>query len=109
MRCAPETKTYRYGYLDKVLSVTEGKTRYTYGYHVDGQLASVKKHQTGKTKTGRATSPLAAQTGRAVSPLTAETEEFFWDGLALVKRGGVSYVNEPHPRGDAAVLSLKDG
>ena len=98
MRCAPETKTYRYGYLDKVLSVTEGKTRYTYGYHVDGRLASAKKHQTGKTKTGR-----------AVSPLTAETEEFFWDGLALVKRGGVSYVNEPHPRGDVAVLSLKDG
>ena len=32
-------KTYRYGYLDKVLSVTEGERTYTYDYHVDGQLA----------------------------------------------------------------------
>ena len=32
------TKSYRYGYLDKVMSMTEGKTRITYGYHVDGQL-----------------------------------------------------------------------
>ena len=62
-------KSYRYGYLDKVLSVTEGKNRITYGYHVDGQLATVTK---GKT-----------------------TEEFTWDGLALVKRGAVSYLNEP--------------
>jgi len=32
-------KTYRYGYLDKVLSVTEGERTYSYDYHVDGQLA----------------------------------------------------------------------
>ena len=77
------TKSYRYGYLDKVLSVKEGKNRITYGYHVDGQLATVTK---GKT-----------------------TEEFTWDGLALVKRGAVSYLNEPHPGGGAPVASSNGG
>ena len=76
-------KSYRYGYLDKVLSVKEGKTRITYGYHVDGQLATVTK---GKV-----------------------TEEFTWDGLALVKRGTTSYVNEPHPGGGAPVASSNGG
>ena len=33
-------KTYRYGYLDKVMSVTDGDTTRTYTYHADGQLAS---------------------------------------------------------------------
>ena len=32
-------KTYRYGYLDKVMSVTDGDTTRTYMYHADGQLA----------------------------------------------------------------------
>ena len=76
-------KSYRYGYLDKVLSVTEGKNRITYGYHVDGQLATVTK---GKV-----------------------TENFTWDGLALVKRGTTSYVNEPHPGGGAPVASSNGG
>ena len=89
-------RTYRYGYLDKVLSVTEGKTRYTYGYHVDGQLASATKCSAVKPKKGE-------------KPPAPETEEFYWDGLALVRRGGTSYVNEPHPGGGAAVLSSKDG
>ena len=59
--------------------MTEGKNRIAYGYHVDGQLATVTK---GKV-----------------------TEEFIWDGLALVKRGMTSYVNEPHPGGGAPVTS----
>ena len=57
------SKTYRYGYLDKVLSVTDGKIKYTYTYHVDGQLA-------------RAT----YVTGGSQS-LATETEDFLWDGL----------------------------
>ena len=76
-------RTYRYGYLDKVISVTEGKERITYGYHVDGQLATVTK---GKV-----------------------TENFTWDGLALVKRGITSYLNEPHPGGGAPVASSNGG
>ena len=79
-----EVRLYdRYGYLDKVLAVTEGKNRITYGYHVDGQLATVTK---GKV-----------------------TEEFIWDGLALVKRGSTSYMNEPHPGGGAPVASSDGG
>ena len=33
-------KTYRYGYLDKVMSVTENDTTRTYTYPADGQLAT---------------------------------------------------------------------
>ena len=33
-------KTYRYGYLDKVMSVSDGKQKLTYDYHADGQIAS---------------------------------------------------------------------
>ncbi len=33
-------KTYRYGYLDKVMSVTDGDTTRTFTYHADGQLAT---------------------------------------------------------------------
>ena len=76
-------KSYRYGYLDKVLAVTEGKDRITYDYHVDGQIATVTN---GKV-----------------------TENFIWDGLALVKRGTVSYLNEPHPGGGAPVASSNGG
>ena len=68
-------RTYRYGYLDKVLSVTDGKRSYRYAYHVDGQLARADYGD-----------------GRA--------EDFAWDGLALVRRGDESFVNEPHV-GDA--------
>ena len=60
-------KTYRYGYLDKVLSVTEGKQKLTYDYHADGQIASA-NYGNGKT------------------------EEFLWDGLALVRRGGEQFI-----------------
>ena len=95
------SKTYRYGYLDKVLSVAEGKDRRTFTYHADGQLATA-------TRTGGPRS-VAAATGRAASPLAAETETFLWDGLALIRRGSTAYVNEPHPGGGAAVASSKDG
>ena len=76
------SKTYRYGYLDKVLSVTEGKSKYTYGYHVDGQLASA-DYGDGKS------------------------EDFLWDSLALVKRGGERFINEPHVGGGNPVVSSK--
>ena len=75
------TKAYRYGYLDKVLSVTDGKSKFTYDYHVDGQLAS-------------------ANYGDS-------SEDFLWDGLALVKRGGERFINEPHIGGGNPVVSSK--
>ncbi len=75
-------KTYRYGYLDKVLSVMEGNRSYRYAYHADGQLARADYGD-----------------GRA--------EDFAWDGLALVRRGDESFVNEPHVGGGNPVVSSK--
>ena len=74
-------KTYRYGYLDKVLSVTDGDTTRTFTYHADGQLAS-------------------ANCGTA-------TESFQWDGLSLIQRGDEQFVNEPHIGGGNPVASSK--
>ena len=85
-------RTYRYGYLDKVLSETDGKRSYRYAYHVDGQLARADYGDGGRAGVG--------EDGRAGSPLPAGSEAFLWDGLALVRRGGESFVNEPHA-GDA--------
>ena len=75
-------RAYRYGYLDKVLSVTEGKRKLTYTYHADGQLARADYGD-----------------GRA--------EDFAWDGLALVRRGDEGFVNEPHVGGGNPVVSSK--
>jgi len=84
-------KTYRYGYLDKVLSVTEGAKTYTYDYHVDGQLA--------RADYGNG--------GRAGCPQPAGSEDFLWDGLALIRRGDERFVNEPHIGGGNPVASSK--
>ena len=74
-------KTYRYGYLDKVMSVTKGDKTYTYTYHADGQLAS-------------------ANYG-------GKTEDFLWDGLALIQCGDEQFINEPHVGGGNPVASSK--
>jgi RHS repeat-associated protein len=73
-------KTYRYGYLDKVLFVTDGKRSYRYAYHVDGQLARVDYGEGG-------------------------SEDFHWDGLALIQRGDDQFMNEPHIGGGNPVAS----
>ena len=92
-------RTYRYGYLDKVLSVTDGKRSYRYAYHVDGQLARADYGDGGRVGVGDG--------GRAGSPLPAASEDFHWDGLALVRRGDESFVNEPHVGGGNPVVSSK--
>ena len=74
-------KTYRYGYLDKVMSVTENDTTRTYTYHTDGQLAT-------------------ANYGDS-------SESFSWDGLALIQRGDEQFINEPHVGGGNPVVSSK--
>ena len=76
------SKTYTYGYLDKVMSVSDGKQKLTYDYHADGQIASA-NYGNGKT------------------------EEFLWDGLALVRRGGEQFINELHIGGGNPVVSSK--
>lgn len=74
-------KVYSYGWLDKIHSVQEnGKQTASFEYQMDGQVASV------TTATG--------------------TENFSWDGLALIHRGKTAYVNEPYMTGGNPVLAF---
>jgi len=82
------SKTCRYGYLDKVMSVTDNGSTYTYDYHADGQLAT-------------ATYPGGTRS------VASETETFLWDGLALIQRGDEQFINEPHIGGGNPVASSK--
>ena len=79
------SKTYRYGWLDKVTAVVEGDRIATYEYHADGQLAR-------------------AIYAPGHSPAS---ESFEWDGLALVRRGDEQFMNEPHIGGGNPVASSK--
>ena len=77
-------KSYAYGWLDKVLSVTEnGKPIASFNYHNDGQIAQ------------------AIHNGKS--------EDFLWDGLALIHRGETSFINEPYVTGGNPILNSKDG
>ena len=62
--------------------MTEGEKVYTYDYHADGQLAS-------------------ADYG------DGRTEDFAWDGLALIGRGDEKFINESHIGGGNPVVSSK--
>ncbi len=88
------TKSYSYGWMNKVMSISEnGKVSATYDYHVDGQVASM-------TKVGSAVS---ADSKGALA--TAQTTNFYWDGLALIKRGDMSLTNEPYVTGGNPVIA----
>jgi len=77
-------KSYAYGWLDKVLSVTEnGQQIASFNYHNDGQIAQ------------------AIHDGKS--------EDFLWDGLALIHRGENSFINEPYVTGGNPILSSNDG
>ena len=77
-------KSYAYGWLDKVLSVSEnGQQIASFNYHNDGQIAQAIHGD--------------------------QSEEFFWDGLALTHRGETSFINEPYVTGGNPILSSKDG
>ena len=100
-------KTYRYGYLDKVLSVTDGDTKRTFTYHADGQLASASCDGIGRAG-AHASSDIASQCSlRSGDMRTPQTETFLWDGLALIQRGDEQFVNEPHVGGGNPVVSSK--
>ena len=73
-------KTYTYGYLDKILAVQlDGQQTAAFDYHMDGQLARVVRGD--------------------------KSEEFSWDGLALIHRGGTNYINEPYVTGGNPILA----
>ena len=94
------SKTYRYGYLDKVMAVTDNGSTYTYDYHADGQLA--------RANYGRADTTPATVGGDHLALRNApQSEEFLWDGLALIQRGDEQFINEPHVGGGNPVASSK--
>ena len=73
-------KTFAYGWLDKVMQVAEnGKTTQSYSYDISGQLATA---DYGDSK-----------------------ETFLWDGLALLSRNNLKYVNEPAVTGGNPILA----
>ena len=89
-------KAYAYGWLDKVMSVRRtanvplqangsGKDKLinTYTYSMNGQIASAN--------------------------IKGKTENFVWDGLALLKRGTTEYVYEPAVTGGNPILANGKG
>ena len=77
-------KSYSYGWLDKVLAVRENDKKIaSFNYQVDGQIAQAIHGD--------------------------QSEEFFWDGLALIHRGETSFINEPYVTGGNPILSSKQG
>ena len=73
-------KTFAYGWLDKVMQVAEnGKTTQSYSYDISGRLA-----------------PAYYGDSR---------ETFLWDGLALLSRNNLKYLNEPAVTGGNPILA----
>ena len=74
-------KTYEYGWLDKVMRVTQnGNEIATFEYQNNGQIAKVIREN--------------------------KVETFTWDDLALVERNGTKYINEPHVGGGVPVIEI---
>ncbi len=75
------SRRYRYEGADKVKAVLEGEQELMrYDYWADGQLARAEG-------------------------IDGEKEDFLWDGLALIRRGAIDYLNEPSPTGGNPVAS----
>ena len=74
-------KSYTYAWLDKLTSVSEaGKVSANFSYHLDGQIAGV-------------------------TYADGRSENYLWDGLALIHRDGTELLNEPAITGGNPVLS----
>ena len=77
-------KTYEYGWLDKVIRVSENdKELARFEYHNNNQIA------------------------KAIRESGIET--FEWDSLALIERSGTKYINEPHLGGGNPILAINGG
>ena len=76
-------KSYCYGYKDKILEIQEnGRQVAAFNYHMDGQIAS-------------------AMYGD-------KSEDFLWDGLALIHRGATNFINEPYVTGGKDGVMFND-
>jgi len=72
-------KEYAYGYLDKVVGVSEGEKTSQLYYNAEGHLVGIERPE--------------------------GTESFVWDGNALAARGDRAFSNESHMMGGAPVLA----
>ncbi|MCF6174932.1 MAG: hypothetical protein L3J71_04145 [Victivallaceae bacterium] len=85
-------KTYTYGWLDKVMSITQnGKVTANYDYHVNGQIATA-----------------SIYSSKGERPFAPTVTSYEWDGLALIKRGSTSYTNEPAVTGGNPILATNN-
>ena len=75
--------SYKYGYLDKVTEVNRNGKITKFKYDGFGMLAQKTFHD-------------------------GKTEDWVWDGMALVMRGNDIYVNEPHVSGGTPLLTKTD-
>lgn len=88
-------KTYTYGWADKVLEVGNDKGVLSeFEYYNSGQISNA-------THYANIEGDLQKGTQNALT-----TETFVWDGLALIDRNGISYINEPHAGGGNPVLAI---
>ena len=115
------TVTNTYGWLDKVVSTTgTGGVHFALTYWPDGQLAAEKPvaAESSAPAVSQPSQGWQADLRRAmaqrlssevpktvVSPDPPGTEHFLWDGLALLRRGDVIYVTEPHANGGSVIES----
>ncbi len=120
----PDAKTREYGFQDKVLVLTKpGGIRIGYDYYPDGQLAAKGPLQSGSragTSAGEKTGVSLADQLSALKETDSDleqsdtqkamgiTEEFLWDGLALLYRNGETYAVEPHPNGGIPIAATND-
>ena len=74
-------KTYEYGWLDKVMRVSENdKELARFEYHNNNQIAKAIRK--------------------------SDIETFEWNGLKLIERSCTKYINEPHPGGGNPILAI---
>ena len=111
-----KTTTYAYDEANQLISeTTDGVTKhYAYDaagrmtragdktYHYDGRGKLLEVHQNGQTM-ATFEYDIDGQLSKAI--YGDRTEEFVWDGLALVWRSGVAFVNEPAATGGNPVLA----
>ena len=114
------TTTYRYDNANQLVSSTSDGVTTQYRYDAAGRMVQAgdktyyynfgnnkvsEVKQNGKT-IAKFEYNLDGQISKAI--YGDKTEEFIWDGLALVWRSGVTYVNEPYVTGGNPILAGDD-
>ena len=114
------TTTYRYDNANQLVSSTSDGVTTQYRYDADGRMVQagdktyyynfgnnkVSEVRQNSNTIAKFEYNLDGQISKAV--YGDKTEEFIWDGLELVWRSGVTYVNEPYITGGNPILAGDD-